>query len=243
MQKLLFTFLLLTFSFSLTQAQDEDDEKFFNLGIKGVVNGSWLGNLPTDLQGVQSFSVDRENVKIGFVGGIWGRINLPIKGLYLQPELLISQNGGRYTYQFVPPQIPTATDIKKNITLTNFEFPLSLGYRIPLGPLGLRLNAGGALSTILSAKQKIEATGSLAGAIPNNEQDIKNQLKSLQAALMGGLGLDFSKLSLDFRLQQNLTELYEGYTLTNNPATDALQLDQKSQKVISGQIIIGFKLF
>ncbi|MCU0444991.1 MAG: PorT family protein [Microscillaceae bacterium] len=245
MKQIIICFLILGSLLSRVQAQDEDDDKFFNLGVKGVVNGSWLGNLPSNLQAAQNYQVNREDIKIGFVGGVWARLNLPIKGLFLQPELLISQNGGKYTYQFIPPQTQNLLDIAKNVTLTNFEFPLSLGYRIPLGPVGLRLNAGGVLSTILSAKQKYEATSNALGAVTQTgEQDIKSQINTLQAALQGGLGLDFSKLSLDFRLQQNLTDLYQ-----NQGATDLTNLNgqlnasQQSQRVISGQIIIGFRIF
>jgi hypothetical protein len=245
MKKILTILLILMNLWANVAAQDEDeDDKFFNLGVKGVVNGSWLGNLPTSLQSASSYQVNREDIKIGFVGGVWARLNLPIRGLFLQPELLISQNGGKYTYQFIPPQTQNLLDIAKNITLTNFEFPLSLGYKIPLGGVGLRINAGGVLSTILSAKQKYEATSQNLGQLAaSGEQSIKSQINTLQAALQGGLGLDFSKISLDFRLQQSLTDLYQGQTADLSTPAGQLLADQQNQKLISGQIIIGFRIF
>jgi hypothetical protein len=245
MKKILTAFLVLMSFWVNVEAQDEDeDDKFLNLGVKAVVNGSWLGNLPTNLQSASSYKVNREDIKIGFVAGIWARLNLPIKGLFLQPELLISQNGGKYTYQFIPPQTQNLLDIAKNVTLTNFELPLSLGYKIPLGGVGLRINAGGMLSTILSAKQKYEATSQNLGQLASSgEQDIKSQINTLQAALQGGLGLDFSRISLDFRLQQSLTDLYQGQTPDLTTPAGQLVADQQSQRLISGQVIIGFKIF
>lgn len=225
------TILLLVFSsFSLAQRRGQR-QQFFNLGIKAVVNGSWIGNLPTSTSQIQASS---ESIKIGYVAGLWGRINL-IEGLFIQPELTISQTGGKYSYQFNS-GIGTPINYIKNITLTNLEFPLSIGYTFPLGDdLGLRIKGGGLIGTILNAKQQYEA-----GTI-SSEQDIRSQVNTLQAALQGGIGLDFlERWSVDVRIQQNLTSLYEGYT--PGQAIDALKIDQKDQRVISLQLIVGFKI-
>jgi hypothetical protein len=233
MKKIALSLLLLTTFATLLQAQDDD--KFFNLGVRATINGSWIGSLP---QSTEDIEAQRDNLKVGYVVGIWGRINI-VKGFYLQPELAISQNGGKYTYTFTPPVFDPST-VSKNITLTNFEFPLSLGFKFPLGPIGLRLSGGGILSTILSAKEKYDAV--LAGESVVAEQDIKDKVNQLQTAVMGGIGLDlFDKLSIDVRLQQSLTELYESYNPVGNP--DPLKIDSKEQKVISGSITLGFKLF
>jgi hypothetical protein len=225
----LIVFLIFS-SFSFAQRRGQK-QQFFNLGVKAVINGSWIGNLPTSTSQIQASS---ESIKIGYVAGLWGRINL-IEGLFIQPELVISQTGGKYSYQFNS-GIGTPLNYTKNITLTNLEFPLSIGYTFPIGDdLGLRINGGGLLSTILSAKQQYE-TGVLSA-----EQDIKNQVNTLQAALQGGIGIDFlERWSVDIRVQQNLTSLYEGYT--PGQTIDALKIDQEQQRVISLQLIIGFKI-
>lgn len=216
---------------SVSFAQRRGQQQFFNLGVKAVINGSWIGNLPTSTSQLQASS---ESIKIGYVAGLWGRINI-IEGLFIQPELTISQTGGKYSYQFNS-GIGNPLNYTKNITLTNLEFPLSIGYTLPIGDdLGLRINGGGLLGTILTAKQQYE-TGVL-----SSEQDIKNQVNTLQAALQGGIGVDFlERWSLDIRVQQNLTSLYEGYT--PGQTIDALKIDQEQQRVISVQLIVGFKI-
>jgi hypothetical protein len=210
------------------------NSQMFNLGVKAVINGSWIGNLPTSTNDVKASS---ENLKLGYVVGFWGRINL-VGGLHIQPELTISQTGGSYTYQFNSGVGNTLT-YAKNITLTNLDFPIALGYTLPLSDaVGLRLNAGGVLSTILSANQKYEVGSAVA-----LEQDIKGQVNAFQAALQGGIGLDFlEKWSVDIRIQQNLTSLYEGYTPTTGQLPDLSKIDQKEQRVISVQLIVGFKI-
>ncbi len=232
MKKVFGVVIILFFIFtSVAFAQRRGKQQFFNLGVKAVVNGSWIGNLPTSSSQIQASS---ESIKIGYVAGLWGRINI-VQGLFIQPELTISQTGGRYSYQFNP-GIGNPMNYTKNITLTNLEFPLSIGYTLPIGDdLGLRINGGGLIGTILNAKQQYE-TG-----ITSSEQDIRNQVNTLQAALQGGIGLDFlERWSVDVRIQQNLTSLYEGYT--PGQTIDALKIDQKEQRVISLQLIVGFKI-
>ncbi len=233
MKKIFGVIILFLIFTSVTFAQRRGkQQQFFNLGVKAVVNGSWIGNLPTSSSQIQASS---ESIKIGYVAGLWGRINL-IQGLFIQPELTISQTGGKYSYQFNP-GIGNPINYTKNITLTNLEFPLSIGYTLPLGDdLGLRINGGGLIGTILNAKQQYET-----GIISSEQEDIRNQVNTLQAALQGGIGLDFlERWSVDVRIQQNLTSLYEGYT--PGQSIDALKIDQKEQRVISLQLIVGFKI-
>jgi Outer membrane protein beta-barrel domain len=230
-------FLLLALSATAQKSKRGNDKKLFNLGVKTVLNGSWMGNLPASTTDLKASS---ENIKLGYVIGFWGRINL-IQGLHIQPELTISQTGGKYSYQFSS-GVGNALSYAKNITLTNLDIPLSLGYSLPIGDaLGLRLNGGGVLSAILSAKQQYEV-----GSAASLEQDIKSQVNTLQAAIQGGIGLDFlEKWSVDLRLQQNLTSLYEGLEAspTGIVKLDPARIDQQQQRVINIQLIVGFKIF
>ncbi|TAE05063.1 MAG: hypothetical protein EAZ95_20140, partial [Bacteroidetes bacterium] len=76
-------------------------------------------------------------------------------------------------------------------------------------------------------------------------EDITSQVKKLQLGLQGGLGVElFKRLNIDFRLQQNLTNIYQGYDASSVPTNNVnpAQVDQQKQKMFSGQVSIGFRL-
>jgi len=247
MRKILLSFLLGAAVSTQVMAQGG---KLLSIGIKGVVSGSWVGELPTSARDIKT---NRENMQVGYVGGVWFRIKVPIAGFYIQPEINFSQQNGKYTYQFTPggvqpPAGGAITEYGKKLSLNSLEFPLSLGYRIPLGPIGFKISGGGVMNTILSAKQNFQnytVTGGTSVLTSTTPQDITNQVKKLQLGFQGGIGFDFlNKLSVDVRLQQNLTNIYEGYaTPTATNQIDPTQIDQQKQKIFSGQVIIGFRLY
>lgn len=248
MKRLTLIFVFCIASFVQTIAQDANN-KMFSLGIRGTINGSWIGELPQSRADVEN--INRDDLKIGFVGGVWTQFKLPLGGLFIQPEITISQVGGTYSYQFnVEGGENTATLFQnaKNLTLTNLDFPLSLGYRFPLGPIGLNLNVGGIFSTVLSAKEKYEQegfNGLIALGKERGEQDIKDKINNFQAALQGGIGIDFSRLNLNFNIQQNLTQVFENQTTTLNltPEELALEADRQKQRLLSAQISLGIRLY
>ncbi len=239
---------LLLFGF-VGQSWAQNDNKMFSLGVRGTINGSWIGELPQNEQDVKDIS--RDDLKIGFVGGVWTKIQV-LGGLYIQPEVTISQVGGTYSYQYnvnSGGQNPaTLYENAKNIRMTNLDFPLSLGYRLPLGPIGLNLNIGGIFSTVLSAKEKYEQEG-FNGLVSigkeSAERDIKDKINGFQAALQGGIGLDFSRILLNFNIQQNLTEVYESQTTNLNlsPEQLSLEADRQKQRLLSAQISLGIRLY
>lgn len=248
--KKIFLSLLLGASLCAPAMAQLDADKMVQLGIRGVVNGTWIGNLPTSRA---DFNANRDNMKLGFSGGVWLRLRMPITGLFIQPELNIAQQNGGYSYNIVPnSNTPAGTPInpptgstfndERSLSLTNLEFPLSLGFRLNLGNVGIRINAGGVLSGILSAKEiytQRTTTGTQQITELSQEQTIKDQVNAFQAGLQGGLGLDFgTRLSLDLRLQQNLTNLYDQTQSTITRSNVALS----DQRVTTGQLVIGFRL-
>ncbi len=249
MKKILFSFLLGACFYAPAQAQ-LDEDKVLQLGIRAVVNGSWVGNLPTNNA---QFNANKDNMKLGYSGGLWVRLRMPITGFFIQPELNIAQQNGGFSYQIVPnantpagnavsPPVGSTFDDSRSLSLTNLEFPVSLGFKLNLGKVGIRLNAGGVLSGILQAKeiytQRI-TTGTQQSVTLSEQEDVKEQVNAFQAGLQGGLGLDFgTRLSLDLRLQQNLSNLYD--QAPGSPTRNNIALS--SQRVTTGQLVIGFRL-
>ena len=190
MKKLLITACLLI-ACQLATAQDFP---LFDVGLKAGVNGSFVRNFTSEL--------DSDGMRIGFVGGVWGRVKIPLIGLYVQPELVISQTGGKFSGLF---DVGLGSPIQSDLTakLTNFDAIVLVGQRFGLGPVALRLNVGPVFSNVLSAKLKAEALGESA------EEDVKEDINSSQIGLQLGVGVDFSKFNIDLRFQQNFTKLFD----------------------------------
>ena len=195
-----FCFIILMLVAYHTSAQDFP---LFDIGVKAGVNGSFIRDF-TNYDGMQ----------IGFVGGIWGRVKLPLLGLYVQPELVFSQTGGKYTAPF---QIGPGDIIQSSFDtrLSNLDAVLLFGQRFGLGPLALRLNLGPVFSTILSAKDEADVAG------VTMETDLDDFVDKSQVGLQFGVGVDISKFNIDLRYQHNFSRLFE---LNQDPKISALQL-------------------
>lgn len=236
MKKLLLSFMLGA-SLCAPAIAQLDPDKTVQFGLRGVVNGSWVGDLPKSVADVQA---NRDNMQLGYAGGVWLRLRVPVVGIYFQPELNITQQNGKYSYQ-INPNTPSPASSTNTLNLTNVEMPLSLGFRLKLGQIGLRLNAGGMLAGILNAKE-VNTQSVTAGGIStqiSQTQSVKDQMNALQAGILGGVGLDLgSRLSLDLRLQQNLTNLYD-----QSEALVSSSPVPQNQKVTNFQLVAGFRLF
>ena len=248
MKKTLLALALSTlFAFSAL-AQD----KRISGGIKASLSGNWIGALP---KSTNEIVANKDNMQLGFMGGLWFRIRTPLPWLSIQPELTFSRQNGRYTYQFnpggIPPTPSTQIEYSKAVSLNSLNFPISLGIKIPLGDaLGIRVNLGGNLSGILSADQIFtQSSTNLASgqtAIQNSsEKSISDQVNRLQLGVHGGIGIDFAnRVHLDITLQQNLTNLYSGYDSGVSPSQlDPTVVDQRNQKIIGWQATLGVRLF
>ncbi|NJL13988.1 MAG: PorT family protein [Microscillaceae bacterium] len=242
-------FALGAISWSLPTFGQNAERRFFSIGLRASLNASWIGELPASTQDLQNIS--REDLKIGYVGGIYTQLRLPLGGLYLQPEVAISQVGGKYRYSAIVPNLAGIDNVYENfktLSLTNLDFPLLIGYRFALGPIGLNLNLGGVFSAVLSAKETYEQEG-FQGLVNlgriEAERNIKDQINNFQAALQGGIGLDFSRFLVNISIQQNLTEVFESQTANLNltPSELALVLDRETQRLLTAQITLGFRLY
>ena len=115
MKNLLLT-LLIAFSCTMTFAQ----QKLFTVGLRAGVNLSQIsGNDLSLSSGGKNFSFKANDTRAyGFVGGIFMRFG---KTFFIQPEILLSQKGGKFDVFEDGKANGRTIDLK----LTNIDFPIS----------------------------------------------------------------------------------------------------------------------
>ena len=205
MKKLILVLIASMFIFSLSNAQ------FFSYGIKAGIGFSSLKI--EDITGINDGSdvydlITGEGV-MGYHLGLQTRIKIAM--VVIQPELYFNAGGGTVE-QVVD---GGATEIL-NVNFSRIDIPLLAGVkfgpaRISLGPVG---------SFILS-----ETTD-----LTDIEPDFELFTSSMSWGFQAGLGLDISRLSLDFRYEGSLSKLGESLTVGGSEfALDA----RPSQWIIS----------
>lgn len=118
------------------------------------------------------------DTKAGYLAGLWGRVG--IAGIHIQPEAYFT---GKNT------SIKTEGGDSKSIDLKAIDVPILLGTKVGLGPVGVRIQAGPLFSFMTN---DIKAEG----------VDFKDK----NSAIVGGLGADISKLSVDLRYEHGLSK-------------------------------------
>lgn len=205
MKKLILVLIASMFIFSLSNAQ------FFSYGIKAGIGFSSLKI--EDISGINDGSdvydlITGDGV-MGYHLGLQTRIKIAM--VVIQPELYFNAGGGT-VQQIVD---GGATEIL-NVNFSRIDIPLLAGVkfgpaRISLGPVG---------SFVLS-----ETTD-----LTDIEPEFELFTSSMSWGFQAGLGLDISRLSLDFRYEGSLSKLGESLTVGGSEfALDA----RPSQWIIS----------
>lgn len=176
----------------------------FSFGLKAGANFSQLSNLAlrtprlgTDglpvLSGgklVYDFFQDNDVHTLGVVGGVYARFG---NRFYIQPELLLSAKGGKFTV--FRESLETQ---QLQVRLTTIDLPLLVGFR--LGPF--RLNAGPMASLTLSDN------GRLSDALAQyRAQPLRETLKQTQFGYQAGGGFTIGGMQIDLRHEGSLDEL------------------------------------
>jgi hypothetical protein len=117
--------------------------------------------------------------------GAFARINL--LGLFLQPEVVFTQTGGKLQSD---PNATIGSQVA-DIEFNRLDVPIMAG--ISIANL-VRVQAGPVASTLLSAKQ--------------DGQSIKSFMESSDWGYQAGVGLDIQRLSIDFRYER-INKSYE----------------------------------
>lgn len=199
----------------------------FRFGIKAGANLSNV-NGSNDLSlnsGSSAFNFkDNDNRSLGFAGGVFFRFG---KTFYLQPEILLSQKGGKFNVYKDGVQ---DGDGKVDVRFSNLDVPVLFGVRVAKF---FRVNVGPMASLRLSNNGKIkdsfdDVTGS------NSSAEINNRLAF---GYQAGVGVDFGRVSLDVRYEGNFTEIVK---VNFDNATTASQFGKKGNLF---QATLGFAIF
>ena len=199
----------------------------FRFGIKAGANLSNI-NGSNDLslaQGGNAFDFkDNDNRSLGFVGGVFFRFG---KNAYIQPEVLLSQKGGRFNVYEDGVQ---NSDGNVDVRFSNLDVPILFGvrlarfFRINVGPMAsLRLTSNGKLGDSFDV-----ITGQ------NSDAEFKNRLAY---GYQAGVGIDLGRLSVDVRYEGNFTDIAN---INFNNSTTAAQFGKKSNLF---QATLGFAIF
>ena len=149
----------------------------FNIGIKGGLNIYNINN---------NYGAKYDNL-VGFNFGLIGHIHLA-KQLALQPELVYSAQGAKFT----------SNGVETKIKLGYINVPILLQYMFDNG---FRLEAGPQFGFLVNAKAKT----------PNSTADIKNNFKKVDVGL--GIGIGYvnpeSNFGIDARYNLGLSNINE----------------------------------
>jgi hypothetical protein len=183
---LLSAILLLSLSV-IAQEQQTSEEPTLHpkVGIKGGVN---LSNLYVA-------DVSTESMKVGFVGGLFGKFPVT-RGFSIQPEFLYSVKGARENYN--------------NFVEGGGEYRFNLGYlELPLLAVvnlsrNFNIHAGGYGAYLINANVKdVNSNGTITGATELNANDFHRW----DYGLVGGIGFDIENFSLGARYNYGLATI------------------------------------
>jgi len=223
MKKLLFAVCAMVISYSASAQYDPA----FRFGIKAGANLSNI-NGSNDLSlssGGNAFNFkDNDNRSLGFAGGVFFRFG---RNFYMQPEVLLSQKGGKFNVYKDGVQ---NSDGKVDVRFSNLDVPVLFGVRIAKF---FRINAGPMASLRMSSNGKIgdsfdDVTGN------NSNTTFKNRLAY---GYQAGVGVDLGRLSLDVRYEGNFTDVVK---INFDNATTASQFGKKSNAF---QATLGIAIF
>lgn len=201
MKKYLLLFALVFIGYSAT-AQ-------FTLGPRIALTSTNL-DIREDIAAVQA-----GDAEFGFQYGLFMRFKVPVVGLYVQPEVLISNSQSTIS--------TTTTTDEIDLSFNRIDVPVMIGAKI--GPL--RINAGPSFSFLTGAESD------LAGTVT----DIKDNYSSTTVGFQAGIGLDILKFAIDVKYEGSLSEQF-GDDVTAGNVTFAT--DERPSHIV---LAVGFKLF
>ncbi len=122
------------------------------------------------------------DTKAGFQAGIWGRVG--VAGFHVQPELYYAQKKAGYE---------TEDGQNGEATFKSVDLPILLGTKIGLGPVGVRIQAGPVFSFAHDGKV--------------TQVTNPDTYKKSSTGIIGGIGADISKLTIDLRYEHGLNNI------------------------------------
>ncbi|MFV0530291.1 MAG: porin family protein [Flavobacteriales bacterium] len=147
-----------------------------DFGVKGGLNFASVGDMDRYVSSAFS-SKASSNMKTGYHLGVWGRVALPIVGIYVQPEL-------NYTH------LKTEYGNNADYKLDKIDIPVLAGLKI----LGIgRVFAGPSFQYLINDKLDI-----------NGVTDVSSD--DFTVGIQLGAGVELGKLGIDLRYDRGLNK-------------------------------------
>src|SRR5690606_35564125 len=128
------------------------------------------------------------DTKTGYQLGLWGRVG--VAGFHVQPEAYYaSKKAG----------VKTEGE-NGEATFKSVDVPVLLGTRIGIGPIGFRVQAGPVFSFAQDGKVNLKTATDW------------DKYKKSSTGIIGGIGADISKFTVDLRYEHGLTNLSDNST-------------------------------
>lgn len=160
-------------------------------------------------------AVQAGDAEFGFQYGLFARFKVPVIGLYVQPEVLISNSEATIS--------STTNADNVDLSFNRVDVPVMIGAKI--GPL--RINAGPSFSFLTGAESDVNGTIT----------DIKDNYSSTTVGFQAGIGIDILKFVIDLKYEGSLNEQF-GNDVTAGGLTFAT--DERPSHLV---LAVGFKLF
>lgn len=197
-------------AFSQEQQTNYENKMTPKIGIKGGVN---LTNLRTP-------DVDDRNMKVGGNFGVYAK--LPVtSGFSIQPEVLYSMKGAQLNYNNA---IQGSGKLKYNLNYV--EVPLLAVFNLGKN---FNIHAGPYVSYLASAKVKDVNSD---GDVNHTTELNKDNFKTFDYGLAGGIGFDVSNFTIGARYNYGLNEIGKSGSFAGETASKA--------KNSAASIYVGF---
>jgi hypothetical protein len=166
------------------------------IGIRGGINST---KVFADLLENDQYKIEfSENARLGFHAGLISQVE--VWNLFLQPELLFSSVRNDILIE----DVVTGKEDLTELILSKIDIPVLLGYKWKV----LKLEVGPVGTILINDKSELtDITG----------YDLL--LKQASIGFQAGIGLDVSKLALDFKYEGSLSELGKGITVAGEDFT------------------------
>lgn len=159
-------------------------------------------------------AVEEGSAEFGYQLGAFLRVQVPLVGIYVQPEVLFSN----------PNSSVNINSEKLDYSFSQIDVPVMIGFK--LGPV--RLNAGPSFR-LLSSAEITDPNGVVT--------DVKANYKNSTVGYQAGAGIDIWKLVFDLKYEGSFSDINEDIAL---PVLGASALDQRINQWVFG---VGFKIF
>jgi len=192
MKRLFFAVLLLTMGYGATAQIDFGPRVNFT-----STNLSLSENLA---------NIEEGDAEFGYQLGAFLRIQVPVIGIYLQPEVLLSKQSSSVNIN----------SQKADLTFNQIDVPVMIGFK--LGPV--RLNAGPSFRFLSGADLVVPG---------NPTEDVKEYYKDATVGYQAGVGIDIWKFVFDLKYEGSLSDINE--ELTN---LSPVEVDQRVSQIVFG---------